>query len=104
MQKVWRAALISSVLLGIAACDNKPATPPSPPIHMACTTPAQAGQKAQEITRKLGEAVTAKRISDDDYRAYNATLSTGLQAWGEKQDLKAYCAALDKVVSDAGLQ
>lgn len=71
---------------------------------MACTTPEQAGQKATDLTTKLAEAVTAKRMSEDDYRVHNATLRAGLRAWGEKRDLKAYCAALDKVVSDAALQ
>ena len=107
MQNVWRAGAFSIVLLSLAGCDNsanKPATPPSPPIHVACTTPEQAGQKAKDITQKLGEAATAKRINDDDYRAYNTTLGMGYQAWSEKQDLKAYCAALDKVVNDAGLK
>ena len=107
MRNVWRAGAISTCLLGLAACDNsanKPATPPSPPIHMACVTPEQAAQKAADITRKLAEAVTAKRISEDDYRAHNVTFGAGLRAWSEKQDLKAYCAALDKVVKDAALQ
>lgn len=107
MQNVWRAGLISTVLLGLAACDNspkKPVTPVGPPIRLACTTPDQAGQKAGDVTRKLAEALTAKRISEDDYRAHNATLNAGLRAWGEKKDLVAYCAALNKVVNDAALQ
>ena len=107
MRNVWVLAAISAVFLGVAGCgDNgtKPPTPPSPPIHMACTTPEQAGQKAADVTKKLAEAVTAKRISQDDYNAHNATIGTGLRAWSEKQDLKAYCAALDKVVTDAALR
>lgn len=43
-------------------------------------------------------------MSDDDYNANNATLRAGLRAWGEKRDLKAYCAALDKIVNDAALK
>jgi hypothetical protein len=107
MRLAGRAALISIVLLGLVACDNssnKPSAPQSPPVSMACTTPEQAGKKAQDITRKLGEALSAKRITEDDFRGYAATLGMGLQAWGERQDLKAYCAALDKVVNDAGLK
>ena len=106
MRKVVPAALISTVLLGLAACDNsanKASTPASPPVRMACTTPEEAGKKAQDITRKLGEALTAKRITEDDYRALNVTLGNGFQAWSERQDLKAYCAALDKVVKDGWL-
>lgn len=108
MQMVRRAALLSTALLGLAACDNGSNKPPGPPaspaISMACTTPVEAGKKAQDITRKLGEALTAKRITDDDYRALNVTLGSGYQAWSERQDLKAYCAALEKVVNDGGLR
>src|SRR5690349_2529108 len=71
MHQVWRGALVSIALLVLAACDNgpkKPVTPPSAPIHMSCMNPQEAGLKAQDITRKLGEALTAKHISDDDYR------------------------------------
>jgi len=106
MRNVPRAALISTVLLGLAACDNgpsKPSTPASAPVHMACTTPEEAGKKAQDITRKLGEALSAKHITEDEYRSLNLTLGSGFQAWSEHQDLKAYCAALDKVVHDGGL-
>lgn len=78
--------------------------PTSPPFHVSCMNPQEAGLKARDITVKLGEALTAKRISDEDYRAYIATLNVGYSAWGERQDLKAYCAALDKVVNDAGLK
>jgi len=103
MRNFWAAGAISAVVLGLAACGDS-SKPPSPPIHMACTTIEQAGQKAADITKKLAEAVTAKRMSEDDYRAHNATLRAGLRAWGEKQDLKAYCAALEKIVNDAALQ
>jgi hypothetical protein len=30
-------------------------------------------------------------------------MSAGFQAWAEKQDLKAYCATLDKVSREAAL-
>ena len=43
-------------------------------------------------------------MSEDDYRVHNATLRAGLRAWGEKRDLKAYCAALEKIVNDAALR
>lgn len=109
MRHLWRAAAISTAVLGLAACDNsaqKPPTPPpmSPPIRVSCMNPQEAGLKARDITIKLGEALTAKRISDEDYRGYIAMLNVGFAAWGERQDLKAYCAALDKVVNDAGLK
>lgn len=106
MRRVW--ALGCSAALFLAACDNstpqKPATPPSAPVRMACATPEQAGLKAADVTRKLSEAATAKRITEDEYRAFNAAMGEGLRAWAEKQDLKGYCAALDKIVTDAGLQ
>jgi hypothetical protein len=107
MKRLWRAAAILVAVLGLASCDNsakKPAAPPAAPIRMSCMNPQEAGLKARDITIRLGEELTAKRISDEDYRAFVATLNVGYQAWGERQDLKAYCAALDKVVNDAGLK
>ena len=107
MRNVWAVGGISALVLALAACGDgskPPAAPTSPPIHTACTTPEQAGQKATDVTKKLAEAVTAKRMSEDDYRVHNATLRAGLRAWGEKRDLKAYCAALEKIVNDAALQ
>lgn len=94
------------LFLGLAGCgdSSKPAALPSPPVHMACTTPDEAGLKAGDVTRKLAEALDAKRITYDDYRGFDATLGVGRRAWAEKQDLKAYCASLEKVVNDAGLQ
>ncbi len=106
MHKLWRAGVISTAFLALAACDNgakQPTAPVSPPVRTACTTPEEAGHKMADITKKLAEALTAKRITEDDYRGYNATLGTGLRAWSEHQDLKGYCAALDKVVTDAAL-
>ena len=107
MQTVYRIGAILTVLLGLAACGDsakKPAMPPSLPIRMACTTPEQAGHKAEDVTKKLAAALSSKRISEDDYRGYNATVGTGMRAWSESHDLKAYCAALEKVVADAALQ
>jgi hypothetical protein len=107
MHPVWRIGAVLTVFLGLAACGDsakKPATPPSAPIRMACTTPEEAWHKAEDVTKRLAEAVSAKRISEDDYRGFNATIGSGMRAWSEKQDLKGYCAALEKVVTDAGLQ
>jgi len=70
---------------------------------MACATPEQAGAKAQDITRKLVEARKAGTITQDQYVAFNTTMSNALLAWSEKQDLKAYCAALDRIAADASL-
>ena len=106
MKHVWRAAAISAAVFGLAACDNgakKPTAPAVSPIQMSCANPQEAGIKARDITRRLSEELTAKRISDEDYRGYVATLNSGYNAWGERQDLKGYCAALQKVVSDAAL-
>ena len=107
MQTFCRIGAILTVLLVLAGCGDsakKPAMPPSPPIRMVCTTPEQAGHKAEDVTKKLAEALSSKRISEDDYRGYNATLGMGMRAWSESHDLKAYCAALEKVVGDAALQ
>jgi hypothetical protein len=76
----------------------------SPPIRLACTTPEQAGAKAQDVTRKLLEARKQGAITQDEYVAFNMTMSGGLRAWAEQQDLKSYCAALDRIVTDAQLE
>ena len=107
MQHHWRVAAVSVTVLSLAACDNGAKTPtaaPVSPIHVSCMNPQEAGLKARDITKRLSEELTAKRISDEDYRAYVATLNSGYDAWGERQDLKGYCAALDKVMNDAGLK
>jgi hypothetical protein len=107
MQTLWRTGAILTLFLALAACGDsgkKPATPPSAPVRMACTTPEEAGHKAEDVTKKLTEALDAKRISYADYQGYNATLGVGRTAWSEKHDLKGYCDALAKVISDAGLQ
>lgn len=93
--------------LALAACGDttpKQSAGSSKPIRMACTTPEQAGFKAQDITRKLAEARKAGTISQDEYVAYTNTIGEGMAAWSERQDLRAYCAALARVVQDASLQ
>jgi hypothetical protein len=95
-------------LLVLTACGES--TPPqgssgaSPPMRTACTTPEQAGAKAQDITHKLVEARKTGTITQDQYVAFNTTMSNALLAWSEKQDLKAYCAALDRIATDANLK
>lgn len=96
-------------LLALAACGES--APPqqgaagtSPPIRVACTTPEQAGAKAQDITHKLVEARKSGAITQDQYVAYNNAMSAGFRAWAERQDLKAYCAALDSVQKGADLK
>jgi len=98
---------VCSVPLGLAACgESNPqgASGTSPPIRAACATPEQAGLKAQDITRKLVEARKTGAITQDQYVAFNTTMSNALLAWSEKQDLKAYCAALERIATDANLQ
>ena len=103
-----RVALPLLACLLLAACGDS--SPPkqsagaSKPVRMACTTPDQAGQKAQDITRKLAEARKQGTITPDEYIAFNNTLSDGLRAWAEQQDLRAYCTTLQRVVTDAHLQ
>lgn len=97
-----------SALLALAACGES--APPqgtsgtSPPMRTACTTPEQAGAKAQDITHKLVEARKTGAITQDQYVAFNTTMSNGLRDWAEKQDLKAYCATLDRIATDANLK
>lgn len=96
-------------LFALAACgesgpQNQKAAGASPPLRIACTTPEQAGLKAGDITRKLVEAKKSGKITQDQYDAYNTTMGQGLQAWSERQDLVAYCGALNRIVTDAGLQ
>ena len=101
-------ALPLLAMLALAACGES--TPPqkaagtSPPVRLACTTPEQAGLKAGDVTRKLVEVKKAGKITQDEYDAYSLTMGQGLQAWSERQDLVAYCGALDRIVKDAGLQ
>lgn len=99
--------VILATAVALAACGDstpKQSAGQSKPIRAACTTPEQAGLKAQDITRKLAEARKAGTITQDEYVAYNNTMGDGMAAWAERQDLKAYCAALARVVQDANLQ
>jgi hypothetical protein len=89
---------------GESSTPPKPAVGQSPPIRTACTTPEQAGLKASDITRKLIEAKTKGTITPDEYIAYNNTFSQSLRAWSETQNLQNYCAALNRIAQEAGLQ
>ncbi len=103
-------ALTLFALLALAACGES--TPQgqqksagaAPPLHLACTTPEQAGVKARDVTHKLVEAKKDGKITPDQYNAFNTTMGQGLNAWSERQDLVAYCGALDRIVKDAALQ
>lgn len=90
-------------LATLAACGEQAPKQSSPPVRVACTTPEQAGQRAQDITHKLVEARKQGKITPDEYAALNNTMSNGFRDWAERQDLKSYCATLDRVVKDAGL-
>jgi hypothetical protein len=106
MRKLTAAVCLS--LPALAGCGES--APPqgssgtSPPMRTACTTPEQAGVKAQDITHKLVESRKTGAITQDQYVAFNTTMSNALLAWSEKQDLKAYCAALDRIATDADLK
>ncbi len=93
-------ALLSLVACGDSANTSKSKTPP---VRVACTTPEQAGLKAADITRKLVEAKKQGTITQDQYIAFNNIMSSGFRAWAERQDLKTYCATLDRLVKDAAL-
>ena len=99
-----RSFFIVLTFLALAACgDSKKPSSSSPPVRVACTTPEQAGLKAADITRKLVEAKKQGTISQDQYIAFNNTMSVGFRAWAERQDLRTYCATLDRLVKDAAL-
>jgi hypothetical protein len=107
MRTITAFAVCSATLVLSACGESAPqqgSSGVSPPIRMACTTPEQAGTKAQDITRKLVEARKAGTITQDQYVAFNTTMSNALLAWSEKQDLRAYCTALDRIAVDAGLK
>lgn len=94
-------------LAALAACgesSTSKSSGASPPVRLACTTPEQAGLKAADITRKLVEQKKQGAITPEQYNAFNSTMSQGFSAWAERQDLKSYCLALNKVVQDAGLK
>ncbi len=102
-----RIALSILAALALAACGEsapKQSAGTSKPVRMACRTPDEAGMKAQDITRKLAEARKNTTITQDEYVAFNNTMSDGFRTWAERQDLRAYCATLQRVVTDAGLQ
>jgi hypothetical protein len=103
-----RRVLVVTACLVLTACGEsappKQSAGASAPVRMACTTPQQAGLKAQDVTRKLVEARKQGAITPEQYVAYNNTFSQGLSAWAETQNLPAYCATLDRIVKDAGLQ
>lgn len=100
--------LMFLVLLALAGCGDS--SPPkksagaSPPVRTACTTPEQAGLKAGDVTRKLVEAKKTGKITQDQYDGFNNTMGQGLRAWSERNDLAAYCNALNRIVADAALQ
>ena len=101
-----RKALPILAFLALTACgESAPQQKAgSPPLRIACTTPEQAGLKAGDITRKLVEVKKTGTITQDQYDAYNRTMGEGLQAWSERQDLAAYCGALNEIVTGAGLK
>jgi hypothetical protein len=94
--------------LALAACGDsgkpKQSAGDSKPVRMACRTIDEAAMKAQDVTRKLAEGRKAGTLTQDEYIAYTNAVSDGLSAWAERQDLRAYCAALQRVVTDASLQ
>lgn len=101
-----RIAFLTLAMFVLAACGES--TPKSAgtskPVRMACRTIDEAGMKAGDIQRKLAEARKQGTITQDEYVAYNNTVGEGLSAWAERQDLRAYCAALQRVVTDASLK
>ena len=102
-----RIALSILAAFALAACSEstpKQSAGTSKPVRMACRTIDEAGMKAQDIQRKLAETRKQGTINQDEYVAYNNTVGEGLRAWSERQDLRAYCAALQRVVTDAGMQ
>ena len=102
-----RIALSMLATFALAACGEstpKQSAGTSKPVRMACRTIDEAGMKAQDIQRKLAEGRKQGTINQDEYVAYNNTVGEGLSAWSERQDLHAYCAALQRVVTDAGMQ
>lgn len=98
-----KRSVLLLALVTLAACGEQAPKQSSPPVRLACTTPEQAGLKAQDITHKLVEARKSGKITPEEYAALNNTMSNGFRDWADRQDLKAYCAALDRVVKDAGL-
>lgn len=107
MGRMNRIALGVLAALALVACGEstpKQSAGASKPVRMACRTPDEAGMKAQDITRKLAEARKNGTISQDQYVAFNNTMSDGFRTWAERQDLRAYCTTLQSIVTDASLQ
>lgn len=105
---VRHTLLLAAFGLALAGCGDsgkpKQSAGSSKPVRMACRTIDEAAMKAQDITRKLAEGRKQGTITQDEYIGYTNTVSDGLSAWAERQDLRAYCAALQRVVTDANLQ
>jgi hypothetical protein len=105
---VRHTLLLAALCLALAGCGDsgkpKQSAGTSKPVRMACRTIDEAAMKAQDITRKLAEGRKQGTITQDEYIAYTNTVSDGLSAWAERQDLRGYCAALQRVVTDAGLK
>ena len=105
------AAMRTIIVLAVAfatlsACgesSKQQAASSSPPVRKACTTPEQAGMKAADLTRRLIELKKQGTISAEEYTSLNGMMSSGFRAWAEQQDLKAYCATLERVTQAAGL-
>jgi hypothetical protein len=101
-----RTILVLLSLSALVACGEAPkkqAATQEQQLRKPCTTPEQAGTRAAEITRKLVERRRADAITADQYAAYNNMMSAGFKSWAERQDLKAYCATLDRVSKEAAL-
>lgn len=101
-----RTLLVLLFLAAIPGCGEAPkkqAASQEATIRKPCTTPEQAGARAAEITRKLVEQRRKDAITADEYATYNSMMGAGFKAWAEQQDLKAYCAALDRISKDAAL-
>ncbi len=101
-----RILVLTAIAVSLAACGDsqkKSAATQSPPVRKACTTPEQAGMKAADLTRKLIELKQQGTISAEEYASLNGMMSNGFRSWAEHQDLKAYCATLDRVTKSAGL-
>ena len=98
--------ILVAALATLSACGDsskQQAASSSPPVKKSCTTPEQAGMKAADLTRKLVELRTQGTISAEEYSSLNGMMSNAFRAWAEQQDLKAYCAKLDRVSKSAGL-
>ncbi len=104
---VMRTIIILVVALAtLSACGDsskQQAASSSPPVRKACTTPEQAGMKAAELTRKLIELKKQGTISAEEYNSLNGMMSSAFRSWAEQQDLKSYCATLERVTKAAGL-